>query len=549
MASISLRFKLFMLSGLICVIYFYHVRNSGALFPLATLGSAPSRHGGLFGLTGSKKHPIELLVEQARAKHANMVSRQSKNLGEAITEYKNRYSREPPPGFDHWYKAAVEARSPIIDEYDTVMAGFEPFWSISGKEIRARVRESIFPPGGKTPITGVHIRDQNVSITHNGNTNLAWGAGVFKDWIEHYVEHIPDLDIAYNSHDEPEVVIPRDELERSLEGCPAPQETEIDKSEERAEMHDRQVVYFDPLRRHRTWDRVIESCPLGSASRSRKSSEPDRSADDSDGALFIQNITRAKDVCEEPDAATLHGFFTSPDGFVLTNSLVPVFTKSKASSFQDLLVPAPAYDSNLSGGRYKEYNPEDDMPWEQKKNHFYWAGTTIDGYYQDSNWKNMQRVRFVKNMNNASLPVSLMRRNEKSGRWEAHNDTMGSLSKYVDVKFTVQDMCDEEICKEMKDPKNGLLWKEKEPAAEVYANRFLMDVDGHTFTERHRRLMHSRSLVFKMTMFQVNPRSPSKFCAQLWSLSFLADKGTRDPRNGTTTSWDRGRTTCPSPWA
>ena len=30
-----------------------------------------------------------------------------------------------------------------------------------------------------------------------------------------------------------------------------------------------------------------------------------------------------------------------------------------------------------------------------------------------------------------------------------------------------------------------------------------MDVDGHTFTERFRRLLSSNSLVFKMTMFQV----------------------------------------------
>ena len=323
------------------------------------------------------------------------------------------------------YRAAVDANSPVIDEYDTVMAGFEPFWSISAKEIRARVREAIFPPSGKTPITGVHVKDQNVSVTHNGNMNSARGSRVFMDWVEHYLEHIPQMDIAYNSHDEPEVVIPRDELERSLEGCAVSQTSETDKPEVRADMEDRQVVFFDPLRRHRTWDRVIESCPLDSASRSRKSSEPDRNVDYSDGPPFIRNITRTKDVCEEPDAATLHGFFTSPDGFVLTSSLVPVFSKSKASSFQDLLVPAPEYDSNLSEGQYKEYNPDDDIPWEEKKNHFYWAGTTIDGYYQDSNWKTMQRVRFVKNMNNASLPVSLMRRDESSGRWEAHNDTMG----------------------------------------------------------------------------------------------------------------------------
>lgn len=514
MASVSLCSKLFIFFGLISFLYLYHVRNSGSLFSLGSVGLAQSKHNGLLGLTDSKKHPIEMLVEQAKAKHTHMVNRQSKTLGEAITEYRRRYSRDPPPGFADWYQAAVDANVPIIDEYDTVMAAFEPFWSISGKEIRARVREAIFPPIGKSPIIGVHLKDQNVSLTYNGNMFRPWYSLILKDWIEHYVDHLPNMEIAFNAHDEPEVVIPHDELARSLQRCPRlPQKYEVDQPKEQAGMHDPQVVFFDWLPRHRTWDRVIESCPLDSASRSRKSSEPDQSADYSDGPLFIQNITRAKDVCEETDAASLHGFFTSPDGFVLTNSLVPVFTKSKASSFQDLLLPAVDYDSRLSEGTYIDYNPDEDMPWEEKKNHLYWAGTSFDGYYQDSNWKNMQRVRFVKNMNNASLPVSLMRRDEISGRWRAHNDTMGSLSKYADVKFTSQDMCEEKICEEMRDPKNGVVWKGKEPVTEPYANRFVMDVDGHTFTERFRRLLSSRSLVFKMTMFQVI-LIPNK-CAQL----------------------------------
>lgn len=116
---------------------------------------------------------------------------------------------------------------------------------------------------------------------------------------------------------------------------------------------------------------MIESCPLNSSSRSRKASEPDQSADHSDGPLFIQNITRGKDICEEIDAASMHGMFTSPDGFFLTNSLVPVFSRSKVSSFQDLLLPAVDYDSQLTEGFYKEYNSDEDMPWEKKMSHLY----------------------------------------------------------------------------------------------------------------------------------------------------------------------------------
>ena len=136
-------------------------------------------------------------------------------------------------------------------------------------------------------------------------------------------------------------------------------------------------------------------------------------------------------------------------------------------------------------------------------NRLYWADSSFDGYYQDSNWKSMQRVRLVKDMNNATLPVSLTPRNEKSGLRKAQKDTMGSLSKYVDLKSTAQEICDGEIFKEMKDPKNGLVWKEKGPPTEAYVNLFMMDVDEHAFTERYRRLPSSKSLVFKMIMIQV----------------------------------------------
>lgn len=116
MKSISHCSKLFIVFGIISILYLSYVKLSAAPFLLKTAGSAPSKHNGLFGLTGSKQHPIELLVKKAKVKHADMLKRQSKTLEEAIIEYRRRYSRKPPPGFDNWYKAAVDANVSIIDE-------------------------------------------------------------------------------------------------------------------------------------------------------------------------------------------------------------------------------------------------------------------------------------------------------------------------------------------------------------------------------------------------------------------------------------------------
>ena len=95
MALISFCSRIVVLFGLIGTLYLHYVRFSGYLGQLGNEGPAHSKHNGLLGLVGSEKHPIEVLVEQAKANHAHMVSRQSKTLEEAVTEYKRRYSREP----------------------------------------------------------------------------------------------------------------------------------------------------------------------------------------------------------------------------------------------------------------------------------------------------------------------------------------------------------------------------------------------------------------------------------------------------------------------
>ena len=86
-----------------------------------------------------------------------------------------------------------------------------------------------------------------------------------------------------------------------------------------------------------------------------------------------------------------------------------------------------------------------------------------------------------------------MYRDEFSGLWKARNEIMGSLSELVDMKFLGQAGYNKIICKEIKDPVNGLIWKKKESPAEAYANRFLMDIDGHAMTERFRRLLRSKN--------------------------------------------------------
>lgn len=51
----------------------------------------------------SKIHPIYQLIKEARENWDAKIARQSKTLEQAVNEYKRRYHRNPPKGFDKWW--------------------------------------------------------------------------------------------------------------------------------------------------------------------------------------------------------------------------------------------------------------------------------------------------------------------------------------------------------------------------------------------------------------------------------------------------------------
>jgi hypothetical protein len=71
---------------------------------------ATSPHGGhtfhpngLLLVNPQGRHPINVLMDNAQKKWDNLVNRQSKTLDEATQEYKRRYRRNPPKGWESWW--------------------------------------------------------------------------------------------------------------------------------------------------------------------------------------------------------------------------------------------------------------------------------------------------------------------------------------------------------------------------------------------------------------------------------------------------------------
>jgi hypothetical protein len=60
------------------------------------------REDGIVEVNPDGLHPIFELISRAEARWQGKLDRASKTLGEAVREYRRRYRREPPKGFDAW---------------------------------------------------------------------------------------------------------------------------------------------------------------------------------------------------------------------------------------------------------------------------------------------------------------------------------------------------------------------------------------------------------------------------------------------------------------
>lgn len=99
----------------------HHFDDNGQLYvdPIASFGATPP-----------KPHPMLTLIKRAETEWNAKVERQSKTLKEAVQEYRRRYKRNPPRGFDKWWEYAQANRVILTDEYDQIQHDLEPFWAL-----------------------------------------------------------------------------------------------------------------------------------------------------------------------------------------------------------------------------------------------------------------------------------------------------------------------------------------------------------------------------------------------------------------------------------
>ena len=91
-------------------------------------------------------HPIDMLLYQAKLQHDQyrVDATRSSSLEEAVAQYRQRYSRNPPPGFDVWYQYATNRSSVVIDNYDQIYNDLLPLGALTPKDLRVSTWEMGF---------------------------------------------------------------------------------------------------------------------------------------------------------------------------------------------------------------------------------------------------------------------------------------------------------------------------------------------------------------------------------------------------------------------
>lgn len=178
--------------------------------------------------------------------------------------------------------------------------------------------------------------------------------------------------------------------------------------------------------------------------------------------------------------------------------IIPQFSYSSTPMHHDIV---PATPINW----IEDTNEHEDVPWDEKEDErLMWRGTST-GIWHDvgMRWPPQQRTRLIKMANERTGTVSILparaTRDERMGEPEEWRVARVNPAM-MDIVFAgVPNSCAEATCELMK--KHYRFSGEMMGHAEAGRYKYVFDMDGHGWSSRFKRLMVSRSLIFKSTIY------------------------------------------------
>ncbi|KAJ5688632.1 hypothetical protein N7462_003024 [Penicillium macrosclerotiorum] len=465
----------------------------------------------------SHTHPIDILIRKGTAHYDDYIlrARSSLNLEDAVWEYRRRYRRDPPPGFDKWYQYATSRSSVIIDDFDQIHKNLLPFQAISPAQLRSMTQQLATNPFND--LGAISIRAGQVHVQEGIKPTHAWMISGAANMIEKFSEHLPDMDLVFNLNDEPRVAVPWEKMQPLLQAArpqePAPEREVLDRwSPDRQDgwgpiepAHQTNETIFTDGAWRGIFDPYVSAvCPPSSRVRTRRVwNRHDiclSCAAPHTMGQFPINFDLATELCHQPDLAFLHGLLISPASFKVSQELIPVFSQSALAGFNDILFPSPW--NYMDKAKYEPSYEHPDQEFSEKNNSLYWVGSTSEGYSRFNEWKGMPRQRFSHLVNNnTDNQVSvLLPAGPRS--WEYEIMDGSAPSRELNLRAEVHlaspiTRCGD--CDTQRDELGTSSWVDFQAH---WSHRFLFDLDGAGFSGRFLPFLQSRSLPLRTGLFR-----------------------------------------------
>lgn len=428
---------------------------------------------GLLLVNPRGRHPIDILIERAQQRWNDKVAKQSKTLKAAVREYKQRYRRNPPKGFDLWWDFAQRNKVQLPDEYDQINHDLAPHRALEPSDSRHRNR--VMQEREHTFTIAYKAGSKDTPQLYGAHAGLERATDLAKLTALFSGDLTRDLNITFIIDDLPAVMLAYAERDRMVE-----------LSEQGEYYGPSEFVGHDDSDLSNFARACASNSPLRRAERGEFT--PDYAGTTT--RSFIWDHSRAADLCQHPEARKLHGH-TMQQGVPLS-PLVPLFTFAKTRMHADILAtPLEQYAES-----YPEYEPE----WDHKsQNKLLWRGSTTGAEYnRHTPWKMSQRARLHLMSQDKEGDRSVIW--SQRGAVRESNMSISDLNHlYMDTSFSGSpQQCDPETCDLMA---KTLTFKKTIGLVESNTYKYLMDVDGNGWSGRFHRLMSTRSLVLKSTIF------------------------------------------------
>ncbi|KZO93944.1 glycosyltransferase family 90 protein, partial [Calocera viscosa TUFC12733] len=438
---------------------------------------------GLLLVNPKGRHPIYDLIEKAEVSWKAKLDRQSKTLNQAVAEYRTRWNRYPPKGFDKWWEYVKKHNVPLPDEYDQIMRDFLPYYAYTAADLRKLQEEQREKEGTYTIASLPGLTDDNTTSSAHEAMRSILEEGIFEaqQTVEQaLVDATGAWEATFNVQD-----VPQDNW--NWEFGELMRET-------------REAGKFLDLSTKPNMDNIgwAAGCPFNTPLRSAplKEAPPSLPNPASAPKHFIHNHRQSMSPCMHPSHVHHVGMLSAyrqGKGPGPQDRRRFLFSLCKTELNGDIsMVPAE---------RWAEAR-EDPTPWAEKDGRLVWRGSTTGiSMKPDMPWRASQRVRLMSLVSgmNGTHPV-LPPFSPAHPVGEPMQLEAAWLNPLLtDVSFTKGPIqCGEGVCEELKEMFD---WRNKMDPEDLWKYKYLLDVDGNGWSARFHHLLSANSVVLKSTVF------------------------------------------------